>query len=36
MSVPPANRRVGLLHRAACHLPIEAGFSAWALPKAAE
>jgi peptide/nickel transport system ATP-binding protein len=36
MSVPPANRRVGLLHRAACHLAIEAGCSAWALPKAAE
>ena len=36
MSVPPANRRVGLLHRAACHLQIEPGFSAWNLPKAAE
>ena len=33
---PPASRRVGLLHRAACHLQIDAGFSAWALPKAAE
>jgi peptide/nickel transport system ATP-binding protein len=33
---PPPNRHVGLLHRAACHLQIEAGFSAWTLPKAAE
>ena len=36
MSEPPASRRVGLLHRAACHLQIEKGFSAWNLPKAAE
>ena len=36
MSEPPASRRVGLLHRAACHLQIEPGFSAWNLPKAAE
>ena len=36
MSVPPASRHVGLLHRAACHLQIEPGFSAWNLPKAAE
>jgi peptide/nickel transport system ATP-binding protein len=35
-SEPPANRHVGLLHRAACHLQIEPGFSAWNLPKAAE
>ena len=33
---PPPSRRVGLLHRAACHLQIEAGFSAWTLPRAAE
>jgi hypothetical protein len=36
MNEPPASRRVGLLHRAACHLQIEPGFSAWNLPKAAE
>jgi peptide/nickel transport system ATP-binding protein len=36
MSEPPASRRVGLLHRAACHLQIEPGFSAWNLPRAAE
>jgi len=36
MSEPPASRRVGLLHRTACHLQIEPGFSAWNLPKAAE
>ena len=35
-SEPPASRRVGLLHRAACHLQVEPGFSAWNLPKAAE
>jgi peptide/nickel transport system ATP-binding protein len=35
-AVPPPARRIGLLHRAACHLQIDAGFSAWALPKAAE
>ncbi|MGD9884662.1 MAG: ABC transporter ATP-binding protein [Reyranella sp.] len=35
-SDPPASRRVGLLHRSACHLSIEPGFSAWALPRAAE
>jgi peptide/nickel transport system ATP-binding protein len=36
MNEPPASRRVGLLHRVACHLQIEPGFSAWNLPKAAE
>jgi len=36
MSEPPISRRVGLLHRAACHLQIEPGFSAWNLLKAAE
>ncbi|CAN5822428.1 ABC transporter ATP-binding protein [soil metagenome] len=36
MSEPPPSRHVGLLHRAACHLQVEAGFSAWSLPKAAE
>jgi peptide/nickel transport system ATP-binding protein len=35
-SEPPLGRHVGLLHRAACHLAIEPGFSAWNLPKAAE
>jgi peptide/nickel transport system ATP-binding protein len=35
-SEPPASRHVGLLHRATCHLQIEAGFSAWNLAKAAE
>jgi peptide/nickel transport system ATP-binding protein len=35
-SEPPPSRHVGLLHRAACHLAIEPGFSAWNLPKAAE
>jgi peptide/nickel transport system ATP-binding protein len=35
-SEPPPSRRVGLLHRAVCHRQAEAGFSAWALPKAAE
>jgi peptide/nickel transport system ATP-binding protein len=35
-SEPPESRRVGLLHRTACHLQIEPGFSAWNLPKAAE
>jgi peptide/nickel transport system ATP-binding protein len=33
---PPPNRPVGLLHHAACHFHLEAGFSAWALPRAAE
>src|SRR6185369_7986789 len=35
-SEPPPRRRVGLFHRAVCHRQVEAGFSAWALPKAAE
>ena len=35
MSEPPASRRVGLLHRAACHLQIEPA-SRLELPKAAE
>jgi peptide/nickel transport system ATP-binding protein len=35
-SEPPESRCVGLLHRTACHLQIEPGFSAWNLPKAAE
>jgi peptide/nickel transport system ATP-binding protein len=35
-SEQPPIRRVGLLHRTACHLQIEPGFSAWNLPKAAE
>ncbi|MFO1083566.1 MAG: ABC transporter ATP-binding protein [Reyranellaceae bacterium] len=36
-SEPPPTRHVGLLHRAACHLAIEPGYSAWAtFPKAAE
>jgi peptide/nickel transport system ATP-binding protein len=35
-SDPPATRHVGLLHRTACHLPSDLGFSAWSLPKAAE
>jgi peptide/nickel transport system ATP-binding protein len=35
-SEPPPSRRVGLLHRATCHLQLDAGFSAWNLPKAAE
>jgi peptide/nickel transport system ATP-binding protein len=33
---PPPRRHVGLRHHAACHLHVEAGFSAWNLPKAAE
>ena len=33
---PPPRRAVGPLHVAACHRQIEAGFSVWALPKAAE
>ena len=33
---PPPNRRIGLLHRAACHREIAAGTSVWALPRAAE
>ena len=33
---PPPVRRVGLMHRAACHLQIDVGFSAWNLAKAAE
>ena len=35
-SEPPPSRRVGMLHRAVCHLQIEPGVSAWALPRAAE
>ena len=35
-SEPPPVRHVGLMHRAACHLQIDVGFSAWNLPKAAE
>jgi peptide/nickel transport system ATP-binding protein len=35
-SEPPPVRRVGLMHRAACHLQIDVGISAWNLPKAAE
>ncbi|MBL6618242.1 MAG: ABC transporter ATP-binding protein [Reyranella sp.] len=35
-SEPPPSRHVGLLHRATCHLQLDAGFSAWNLPKAAE
>jgi peptide/nickel transport system ATP-binding protein len=33
---PPPVRHVGLMHRAACHLQIDVGFSAWNLPRAAE
>jgi len=33
---PPPSRRIGLLHRASCHLQVEAGRSVWALPQAAE
>ena len=33
---PPPVHRVGLLHRAACHLQVEAGFSVWSMPRAAE
>ena len=33
---PPPSRRIGLLHRAACHLAVEAGRSVWAMPQAAE
>jgi peptide/nickel transport system ATP-binding protein len=33
---PPPVQPVGFLHRATCHLQVEAGFSAWALPRAAE
>jgi len=35
-SEPPPARRVGLMHRTACHLQIDVGGSAWNLAKAAE
>lgn len=35
-SEPPPVRHVGLMHRAACHLQVDVGFSAWNLLKAAE